>query len=369
MTYYNNKLLTVQQGFMKNNPAYSDDTLIDFGLLPISMPDDSTHFQWDHLFSSGAKVKKSDGIDFWDTAAEPSPEHSIGKRKWFGTKIELEQLPYRAFIAGSEYQAVAVGMMQQDCVFQLGEDLKTWAIGKGTDFTADPDFDADWRIFTYKPAADGNGTTELPIPFMEKVVPDGGTAGTPETTSAMGLVLRGPNQTTEFGGALIGPIIDGALQIKDAKNGRRLVKSLSASNISGDKILMHTNPRTIAAMKRTKEVQPSGDFLNISIYQSLVEQGVTIKPFDGYAFSNVTDGVCEFGIYINPGDNFFIGFPKQLEVDGFTIEQSGGKKKAVQTFVNPSATGIRPYKMVNSDGVTQYFSGYFEGSFEFYTAA
>jgi len=365
MVYYNNKLLTVQQGFMQNNPAYSDDILSEFGLLPISLPDDQNYFQWDHLFSSGAKVKKSDGLIFWDTEVEPSPEHSIGKRKWFNTKIELEELPYRAFTGGSEYQKIAIGMMQEDCLFQIGEDLKDWAIGVGTTFADDPDHDADWKIFGYKPAADGNGTVELPIPFMELVVPDSGSAGTPETTLAMGLNLRGTNQTPEFGGSLIGPIIDGALQIKDANNGRRLLKSQSSENASGDKFLMLCNPRTIAAMKRTKEVQPSGDYLNTSIYQSLMDQGVTIKPYDGYAFSNTEDEDCEFGIYINPNDNFFIGFPKQLEVDGFTVEQSGGHKKAVQRYINPSATGIRPYKIVNSSGVTKYYRGYFEGSFKF----
>lgn len=365
MPFYNNKLLTVQQGFLKNNPAFSDDTLKHFGILPISLPDDQNYFQWDHLFSKGAKVKKSDGIAFYDTPAEPSPEHSVGKRKWFNSLIELEELPYRAFIAGSEYQKVAVGMMMEDVVYQIFEDIKTWVIGKGFTFTSDPDYDKDWKIFSYKPAADGNGTVELPIPFMEKVTPDGGSAGTPETTLAMGTVLRGDNQTVDFGASLIAPIIDGALQIKDDVNGRRLLKSQSSTQISQDKLLMLTNPRTILAMQRTKEVQPSGDFLAEKVIDSIRSQGVIIEPHDGYAFSNAEDGVCEFGVYINPGDNFLVGFPKQLEIDGFTVEQQGGHKKAVQRYIQPSATGIRPYKMVNSSGVTQYFDGYFEGSFKY----
>lgn len=368
MTVYNNPYLQVQQGFLKNNPAYNDDVLNDFGSMPVTMAEDQTSYQWNAFFSTGAKVAVSSGIDFPVDAGSGTFESIQGKKQYFNALIKLDEIQYKAFLARTETAIALVESKMQDVAFAIKRELQQRCIGKGMPAsTADWPYDPDWKKFAYKPTSDGNGTAELPIPFMEKVQQDGGSVGTPETTYAFSAVATGPNQTVDFAGYIMSAILDGISLIVDVPTGRQLSK---ANGMGMDTIIIHINQIGLNTLKRLKEKDPEGHYTGKSAYQAMVEDyGVVFRVNREYASSKATNGVHEFGVFVNPLENFYLGFPKQLEVDGFYIESVNGQKKAIQRYIQPAVTGVRPYKMVNSSGTVQYFRGYFEGSFIHYTSS
>ena len=362
MTVYNNPYLQVQQGFLKNNPAFNDEVLGDFGSVPVSMTDEQETYQWNLYFSVGAKVAVSSGINFPVNASSGSIESCQGKKQYFNALIELNEIQYKSFMARSEAAVEVVAAKMQDVVFSIKRELQQRCIGKGKPAsTADWPYDPDWKVFAYVPAADGNGTAELPIPFMEKVTPDAGSAGTPETVLAFPNIALGANQSVDFAASIMGPIIDGISLIVDTNTGRQLSK---VGGMGMDTIIIHISQIGLNCLKRSKERDPEGNYTGKSAYQAMIEDwGVTFRVNREYTSATTSAGVHQFGVFVNPIDNFFLGFPKQLEVDGFYLESTNGQKKAIQRYIQPVVTGVRPYKCINSSGTTQYFRGYLEASF------
>ena len=67
MVYYNNKLLQMQQGYVKANPAYTDPLLSLFGNLPVTLSELQNTVQWDLIFGVGAAMAIADAGTETDT--------------------------------------------------------------------------------------------------------------------------------------------------------------------------------------------------------------------------------------------------------------------------------------------------------------
>lgn len=368
MVYYNNKALAQQQGYLVANPAYSDPTLSEFGSLSVDLAPSQNTVQWDMIIGQGAKVKKADGLAFPESGAVKS-EPFTNKSKYFNSILILPELDYKAFLAGDETAVAKVASMQSDIMFQMAEDMIAWFTGYGTTWTSDPDYDIDWKPWLTIAAADTDGTMEVPIPFTELVVPDTGSATTPNLAIAMGTVLTGTAQTVDFANITFGPFIDAALRVKDVKNGRRLCKSQSKTDLSGDTFIVFMNPRTITRLKRQHpRVQSTTGVIydmSTTIYAEIEGLGFKIKPLSSLAFSNAEDGVCTFIVVVNPKDNFKIGIAEGLTVEGFEIESKNGNKQAVQRYHQRGVPFTQPYVMEVTAGTVNYFKACAFGSFVF----
>lgn len=362
MVFYNQKMLAVQQGYLKLNPAYTDPILKDFGTMPVQIDKKNNYVQWDGVFGLGARVKKADGLVFPEQG-DVKFDRMLRKAKWFNSIIKLDELTYKAFSQGSEEAVAKVQELMQDIEWKFAQDPILWFFGYGNNFLTDPDVDPDWKPWFKAPAADGNGTMEDPIPFNELVVPDGGAAGTPETALAFAVNMSGTNQTVNFAQKLLGPIVEGALKMKDANTGKQLLKSQSSSDPTSDVFRIYLHPLVIARLKRTACIDSDKRQLNKSLLQDIEQMGFVVMPYKDLTYSYAEDGVIQFIVVVNPKDNFMIGIPDGMTVEGFYEESQGGQKSYIQRYYERLCPGVRPYRMEITAGTEQYFAAWMHGTF------
>ena len=137
MVFYNQKMLAVQQGYLKLNPAYTDPILKDFGTMPVQIDKKNNYVQWDGVFGLGARVKKADGLVFPEQG-DVKFDRMLQKAKWFNSIIKLDELTYKAFSQGSEEAVAKVQELMQDIEWKFAQDPILWFFGYGSSLATDP---------------------------------------------------------------------------------------------------------------------------------------------------------------------------------------------------------------------------------------